>query len=35
LTDPVVVRLPGGGQVVVTAFDVKRDPADTLTAARR
>jgi hypothetical protein len=29
LTDPVVIPLPGGGEVVLTAFDVKRDPADT------
>lgn len=30
---PVVrVALPGGGDVVVRAFDVKRDPADTLVA---
>jgi len=32
LTDPFVIALPGGGSVVVKAFDVKRDPADTLTA---
>lgn len=31
LTAPVVIPLPGGGVVVLTAFDVKRDPADTLT----
>lgn len=35
LTDPVVIPLPGGGSVVVKAFDVKRDPADTLTRAVR
>jgi hypothetical protein len=35
LTDPVVITLPGGGSVVVKAFDIKRDPADTLTRAGR
>jgi hypothetical protein len=33
LTDPVVIALPGGGTVILRAFDIKRDPADTLTAA--
>jgi hypothetical protein len=33
LTDPVVIPLPGGGTVVVKAFDVKQDPVHTLTAA--
>lgn len=33
LTDPFVISLPGGGTVVVKAFDIKRNPADTLTAA--
>lgn len=31
LTDPFVIRLPGGGSVVVKAFDIKQNPADTLT----
>jgi hypothetical protein len=31
LTDPFIIALPGGGSVVVKAFDIKRDPADTLT----
>jgi len=35
LTEPFVISLPGGGTVVVKAFDIKRDPADTLTAAGR
>lgn len=35
LTDPFVISLPGGGSVVVKAFDIKCDPADTLTAAGR
>ncbi|QEL17784.1 hypothetical protein [Limnoglobus roseus] len=30
LTDAVLIPLPGGGSVVVRAFDVKPDPADTL-----
>ncbi len=34
LTEPFVIPLPGGGTVVLTAFDIKRDPADTLTATR-
>jgi hypothetical protein len=33
LTDPCVIPLAGGGTFVVTAFDIKRDPADTLTPA--
>lgn len=33
LTDLFVISLPGGGTVVVKAFDIKRNPADTLTAA--
>lgn len=32
LTDPFVIALPGGGTVVLKAFDIKRYPADTLTA---
>lgn len=35
LTDPCGIALPGGGTAVITAFDVKRDPADTLTGAGR
>ncbi len=31
LTDPFVFALPGGGSVVVKAFDIKRDPGHTLT----
>jgi hypothetical protein len=31
LTDPCVIPLPGGGSVSVTAFDIKQNPADTLT----
>lgn len=31
LTDPCVIPLPGGGSVMVTAFDIKQNPADTLT----
>ncbi len=31
LTDPFVIALPGGGSAVVKAFDIKRDPAHTLT----
>ena len=34
LTAPFVIPLPGGGTVVLLAIDVKRDPADTLTATR-
>jgi hypothetical protein len=33
LTASAVISLPAGGEVVLTAFDVKRDPADTLTPA--
>jgi hypothetical protein len=33
LTDPFVIALPGDGSVVVKAFDIKRDPANILTAA--
>lgn len=33
LADPFVCALPGGGSVVVTAFDVKRDPTHTLTGS--
>jgi hypothetical protein len=32
---PVSLVLPGGGSVVVAAFDVKRDPGDTLARDRR
>ncbi|HUR54842.1 MAG TPA: hypothetical protein VMZ71_11970 [Gemmataceae bacterium] len=32
LTDPFVIALPGGGTVVLKAFDVKNDPAHTLTS---
>jgi hypothetical protein len=32
LTDPCVIPLPGGGSVVVKAFDIKQNAADTLTA---
>jgi hypothetical protein len=35
LTDPYVIALPGGGKVVLKAFDIKRDPAHSLTAAAR
>lgn len=31
LTDPFNIALPGSGTVVVKAFDIKRDPAHTLT----
>ncbi len=31
LTDPFDIALPGGGSVVVKAFDIKHDPAHTLT----
>lgn len=30
LTDPCVIPLPGGGSVVVKAFDIKQHPADVL-----
>ena len=32
LTDPFAFALPGGGSVVIAAFDIKGDPAHTLTA---
>jgi hypothetical protein len=32
LTDPFVIGLPGGGSVVLKAWDIKRNPADTLTS---
>jgi hypothetical protein len=35
LTDAFVLDLPGGGSVVVKAFDIKQDPAHTLTATAR
>ena len=35
LTDPCIFSLPGSGSVVVKAFDIKRNPADTLTNAAR
>jgi hypothetical protein len=35
LTDPFVIALPGGGTVALKAFDIKRNPADTLTNAAR
>ncbi len=34
LTEPCVVPLPGGGSVVVKAFDIKQNPADTLGVKR-
>jgi hypothetical protein len=33
LTAPFVIALPNGGTVVLKAFDIKRDPSDTLTKA--
>ena len=33
LTDPFVLALPGGGSVVVKAFDLKQDPTHTRTAS--
>ncbi|MBP3957661.1 hypothetical protein J8F10_20620 [Gemmata sp. G18] len=33
LTAPFVLTLPGGGSLVVKAFDIKRDPTHTLTGA--
>jgi hypothetical protein len=33
LTDPFVIPLPSGGSVVLKALDIKRNPADILTAA--
>jgi hypothetical protein len=35
LTDPCVISLPGGGSVVIKAFDIKCDPAHILTATSR
>ena len=35
LADPFLLTLPGGGSVAARAFDVKRDPADTLVATTR
>jgi hypothetical protein len=35
LTDPFVIALPGGGTVILKAFDIKRDPVDTLTGTTR
>ncbi|MDY3558613.1 hypothetical protein R5W23_005752 [Gemmata sp. JC673] len=35
LADPLVIPLPGGGTLVLKAFDVKQDPAHTLTNAAR
>jgi hypothetical protein len=35
LTDPCVIPLPGGGPVVVTAFDIKQNSADTLIRTAR
>lgn len=35
LTDPFDLTLPGGGSLVVKAFDIKSDPANILTAAGR
>jgi hypothetical protein len=35
LTDPCVIPLPGGGSVVVKAFDIKQNPANTLSADGR
>lgn len=35
LTDPCVIPLPGGGSVVVKAYDIKQNPADTLSADGR
>jgi hypothetical protein len=32
LAEPFVIALPGGGSVVVKAFDIKREPAHVLTA---
>jgi len=32
LTNPFVIALPGGGSMVLKAFDIKRDPTHTLTA---
>lgn len=35
LTDPCVFLLPGGGSLVVKAFDIKQNPAETLSEDRR
>jgi hypothetical protein len=35
LTEPSAIPLPDGGSVVLTAFDIKQNPADTLRAAAR
>ena len=35
LTDPVFIDLPGGGSVVLKAFDIKQDPAHVLTTTTR
>lgn len=35
LIEPFSFALPGGGKIVVKAFDIKRDPADTLTERLR
>jgi hypothetical protein len=35
LADPFLLALPGGGSVGARAFDVKRDPADTLAVTTR
>jgi len=35
LTDPFVLALPGGGMVILRAFDIKQNPTDTLTASPR
>ena len=35
LTAPVVIPLPGGRAVILTAFDIKHNPADTLAAEGR
>lgn len=35
LTEPCVIPLPGDGSVVVKAFDIKQNPADTLILAAR
>jgi hypothetical protein len=35
LTEQFVIALPGGGSVVLKAFDIKQDPSHTLTATTR
>ena len=35
LTDPFVIALPGGGMIILRAFDIKQYPTDTLTASPR